>query len=629
MSSLNDETQHLSSEINQPKYDSNLKTDEIQQNLENKIPISNDINIPIEELEKINENKKKETNDEIIIENKIEENKENIELKEGQNTINNNINNNKVSWIDQVIRKNFMPAMILLEKGKINVNSYIPNINECLLHLSVNFSYYNVTRCLIEKFNADPNIKNNFGSTPLHLVCSNPDKDIAILIYLLTRENIKINERDSNGMTPIFYSIINNFEDAFLLLVSRGVDLNQKDNNDNTLMFYAILSGNLFIFNFLETHCNQISLISSNFNSKGLIFSDIAIQFGNHKKIQKILKIYYKDINLESIVSCCNNVNTFNTYSKDVYENLNTCYFYRLGNYKSFFKSFFPILSYIFGKNEKKILTLEGNSILRLNEENAPNNEDLIYENKIDNLLLLLYFIISDNNLFCKTYVFYFLISFYSEFLFYLNEASKISQFFNIIISLYVIIFLILIQIYKFDKEALIYEKFKLNDIENNCLYQYNLVNDPSKVPLLPSSKNNICEICLRIKDKFTYHCMKCNVCVRNYYFHSNIYNLCIHRRNIWYYTCSIFFFSFHFIFIGIETEYFLIKFLSYIIYIIILGKVIAIVICIGSKTPYRVAYNEEEDFLENKIEKRNKGYYSILKMNILTYKEFIKNVIK
>ena len=91
----------------------------------------------------------------------------------------------------------------------------------------------------------------------------------------------KINSTD-------FYSVINNFEDAFLLLVSRGVDLNQKDNNDNTLMFYAISSGNLFIFNFLETHCNQISLISSNFNSKGLIFSDIAIQFGNHKKIQKI-----------------------------------------------------------------------------------------------------------------------------------------------------------------------------------------------------------------------------------------------------------------------------------------------------------------------------------------------------
>jgi hypothetical protein len=351
-SSLNDETQHLSSEINQPKYDSNLKIDE---NSENKLPISNDINIPIKELEKINENLKKETNDEIIIENKKEENKDNIELKEEKSTINNNINNIKVSWIDQVIKKNFMPAMILLEKGIINVNSYIPNINECLLHLSVNFSYYNVTRCLIEKFNADPNIKNYFGSTPLHLVCSNPDKDIAIFIYLLTRENIKINERDSNGMTPIFYSIINNFEDAFLLLVSRGVDLNQKDNNDKNLMFYAIVSGNLFIFNFLEKHCNQISLISSNINNKGIIFSDIAIQFGNHKKIQKILKIYYKDINLESIVSCCNNVKTFNTYSKDVYENLNTCYFYRLGNFRSFFKSFFPILSYIFGKNEKKI----------------------------------------------------------------------------------------------------------------------------------------------------------------------------------------------------------------------------------------------------------------------------------
>ena len=55
----------------------------------------------------------------------------------------------------------------------------------------------------------------------------------------------------------------------------------------------------------------------------------------------------------------------------------------------------------------------------------------------------------------------------------------------------------------------------------------------------------------------------------------------------------------------------------------------IAIILCIGSKTPYRVAYSEEEDFLENRIEKRNKGYYSVLKMNILTYNEFIKNLIK
>ena len=101
MSSLNDETQHLSSEINQPKYDSNLKRDEIQQNLENKIPISNDINIPIEELEKINENQKKETNDKNI--NNIEENDKeeinnnNIELqktllKDIKNVIVSNLN---------------------------------------------------------------------------------------------------------------------------------------------------------------------------------------------------------------------------------------------------------------------------------------------------------------------------------------------------------------------------------------------------------------------------------------------------------------------------------------------------------------------------------------------------------
>ena len=204
MSTSNEEKQILSSELEKPKYDSNLKIEEnINETEEINTNKEKETNFPIEELEKKLEKEEKNTQEENV------EMKNNIEL-----------NNNKVSWIEQVIKKNFMPAILLLEKGVIEVNSTIPNLNDSLLHLSVSFGYYNVTRCLIEKFKGDPNIKNKMGSTPLHLVCSNPTKDIAILIYLLTRENIKFNEQDNFGMTPIFYSVINNFEDAFLLLIS-------------------------------------------------------------------------------------------------------------------------------------------------------------------------------------------------------------------------------------------------------------------------------------------------------------------------------------------------------------------------------------------------------------------------
>ena len=610
MSTSNEEKQILSSELEKPKYDSNLKIEEnINETEEINTNKEKETNFPIEELEKKLEKEEKNTQEENV------EMKNNIEL-----------NNNKVSWIEQVIKKNFMPAILLLEKGVIEVNSIIPNLNDSLLHLSVSFGYYNVTRCLIEKFKGDPNIKNKMGSTPLHLVCSNPTKDIAILIYLLTRENIKINEQDNFGMTPIFYSVINNFEDAFLLLISKGVDLTQTDIHGNNLMYYSIVSGNLFIFKFLEKHCNQISLISYNMNSKGETFSDISIQYGNHKIIQKILQIYYQKISIESLVNCCNSIKLYKLYSKDIYENLNICYFYKLRKYKNLLYGFLPFLNVFFGKIGEKI-SIDSNSFSKLSEENAPNNNKIFFVNVLDNIYLYLFFIISDYNLLYYTSSFYLMICFYSEYLFIQNNENGFNQFLNILVSFLLMFFIIIIQYFKNDKEVFIEERYNLNDVENNFLHQYILVNDPLKVHLLPSSKNNICEICLRIKDKYTFHCMKCDKCVKNYYFHSYIYNFCIHRKNIWYYNMTLLFLSLHLFMIGNNTENIFIKLILYFFIIFIFGKIFSIIICIGSNTPYKIAYSEEEEYLEDHIEVRNRNYAPALKMNTISFVDFIKNL--
>ena len=48
-----------------------------------------------------------------------------------------------------------MPAMIMLEQNKINVNEIVdPKNQETLLHLAGRFQFFNVMRTLIEKFNS-------------------------------------------------------------------------------------------------------------------------------------------------------------------------------------------------------------------------------------------------------------------------------------------------------------------------------------------------------------------------------------------------------------------------------------------------------------------------------------------
>ena len=83
----------------------------------------------------------------------------------------NEIQNQIIEWRKEALKGNFMPAILMLEQNKINVNDIVDENNkETLLHLAGRFTFYNVIRVLIEKFNADINIKNKNGHTLLFLI---------------------------------------------------------------------------------------------------------------------------------------------------------------------------------------------------------------------------------------------------------------------------------------------------------------------------------------------------------------------------------------------------------------------------------------------------------------------------
>ena len=124
-----------------------------------------------------------------------------------ENTIDKKSDEEVVNWREECIKGNLMPGVLLLEQKKISVNDIVnPDNGNTLLHYAANFGFYNVVRTLIEKFDADVNIQNKAGFSPLFLIVSNTDTNIFNFHYLLKTEKIDFSLKDSNGLNifPFF-----------------------------------------------------------------------------------------------------------------------------------------------------------------------------------------------------------------------------------------------------------------------------------------------------------------------------------------------------------------------------------------------------------------------------------------
>lgn len=80
------------------------------------------------------------------------------------------------------------------------------------------------------------NVKNELGSTPLHIAASNSAPDI---VQLLIDQGAAINARDNRGATPLHIAAFTGHKANLELLIAKGADVHAKDNQGKTARDYA------------------------------------------------------------------------------------------------------------------------------------------------------------------------------------------------------------------------------------------------------------------------------------------------------------------------------------------------------------------------------------------------------
>ena len=133
---------------------------------------------------------------------------------------------------EEVLTASF--ARSLLEHGA-DVNAMDKDHTTPLL-LAVQRKMYDITRNFISR-GAEPNVKNDRGATPLHLLLegdfSNED-DIPDLARLLLDHGADVNARDKNHATPLLLAAEEHMNDIAQILLERGADPNVKNTQGKT-----------------------------------------------------------------------------------------------------------------------------------------------------------------------------------------------------------------------------------------------------------------------------------------------------------------------------------------------------------------------------------------------------------
>ena len=605
-----------------------MSEEQIQKRVDSELTTSNlEAEEEEDEKEKIEEEKQKEKKQKKKLE-EIESNETEIEK-----------NPNDISYIEQALKGDFMPAVLMLEQNLINIDKIVnEKEGQTLLHLSCQISYYNVCRCFIEFYKADINIKDYNGRTPFHLLCMSKVKDIMLFSYFINLENIKLNEEDNFGITPLGYCIINNFNIGFLFLVSRNINLNHIDKYGNNYLYYAIKNDNIFAFNFLINHSdgNNINNIyyEENVTLVDALITNRKVKISNH-----IIHYFINQIKLESIVNCTKNIFYFPFYNQFNYEAWNTILLYKTGNLKYFLYLLIPnCFKYYQRKNNRNnssslYINSEKIKIKKITKENIPFNEDIIYNFKMENLCLYIEKLFLNSG---RIYIKYLIILFYIlTFLimiisFWSTKATFLKHIIGIFLFIFLLFNLFFLDRSKLNTENFIDQKFFLSDNENNVLREYINCTVPIQTKNIPTDENEICEICLKRKIRTTHHCLICNRCVKFFYFHSEIYDICIHRNNVWNYLNTIWPLIIIFLLIGFSYSIFY-NFIFFIFSIYFLGKFLSIFICIGTDTTYYNAYNYHNECCDDDVfmRKMSNGYFPLPKMFRVSFTEFFKNLFK
>ncbi|KAJ8280820.1 hypothetical protein GJAV_G00059430 [Gymnothorax javanicus] len=132
------------------------------------------------------------------------------------------------------------------------LNNANPNLADARgstpLHLAVEKRLRSITEVLLSRKTTNPNAKDEDLYTPLHCVALNGDDDIA---RLLLDRNASLNEPDIQGRTPCHVACQHGQESVVRVLLSRGADTQTPSKNDWIPLHYAAWQGHLAIVKLL------------------------------------------------------------------------------------------------------------------------------------------------------------------------------------------------------------------------------------------------------------------------------------------------------------------------------------------------------------------------------------------
>lgn len=424
-----------------------------------------------------------------------------------------------VSWRDEALKGNFMPAIVLLKRNKIQVNEISDFKSESrLIHQAVLYSYLNVSRTLIEKFNSDVNIKTKLGHSPLHTISNNTTKDLFLLCYFLNLNQINIDSEDNSKVTPLFYASLTNFNEAVVGLVSKGANLSHVDAFGNTISYLCLVSGNLFAMRLAQAHDINFD-INRTYQNNGTTLSEVLISAKDTSICKYLMEYNYKEVSTSSIISSNKSKETFKELNVFNYELMRTVYFYKCYWVFSLLFLIYKILcgsymykSYMFSFMVYNLIVKE----IRL-----------IYKYLI--LIIYAYMLITLNfdylkrliDLQTESVIFFFL---KSPILLLLYTFISISILYCILKSMFVYIKLL----FGYDYDLIPNENIS-SDSPRNIInqYKYAISSNPLKIPII----NEFCEVCLINKDhgcENIDHCFICKSCKKGYHFHSHFLGICI-----------------------------------------------------------------------------------------------------
>ena len=555
-------------------------------------------------------------------------------IQEKLNNISNNINkddSHEINHKDEALIGNLIPSIILLSENKININEEFNKDGDTLLHLACSFSNLNAIRLLIEKYNADINLKNKNGQTPFYKLCDNRKSDNEIIAYFLQKKDLIINDVDSNGINPLLLSIKNKNINLFYTLTSMGCDLNHKDKEFHDVYYYALKYDNLPVLKYLLKY-SQIDLYSSCNNltpilvtSEGSNCCKYLFKYHYKKAIFGITQPLNKDNHQQ------NELNLFN------YELISTCYNQNSSNFiLAFFKIIIANTKYYFKAYNIKFLFLYL-IIKRLFGNSALRKISLVYYCGI--IFLFTYFYIDLRQFNIKIYDIISLITSIAGAvlcynLFIKNLPEKNQNFYEKVFNS------------AYDKKS--------DNILGICENAYK-----NNIFELPGCGED-CPRCLIRKKRNVQHCNRCDCCVKDFYFHSNLLGICINRDNALNYSLLNIIFAFkEFAFIGllynilVENDKYswgfsfykfmvvlfrgnlLLKIFSIILFFngyICLGIGLSVLICIGYNVSYYLTYRTHKIPNGRLVQRKIFGIfidYLAPIVNMIGVPQFCQNLIK